>query len=162
MLFRANRIHRCDACCPAVPHLSLPRGYKWRAHFWNLRAPARGVVVEILAFGARGSEIDHRHRQSLIFLLIFPSFLHRNFKDNTTPGGLRLIQRCQSSGTFLISGNFAQKVVYDSIGRIKFSGYFTVFRILFLTYFFFFFLDTAQRSWWNQPSRCGCAMLFLA
>ena len=85
----ANQIRRCDACCPAVPRLSLPRGYKWRAMFWNLRAPD-GVVVERLAFGARGSKIDPR--QSRNFVLIFPNlFPHGTFKDKTTPRGLGLM-----------------------------------------------------------------------
>ena len=40
------------------------------------------------------------------------------------------LQRCQSSGNFLISGNFAQKVLYNSIGKNKFSGNFHWFQDL--------------------------------
>ena len=39
----------------------------------------------------------------------------------------RVIQRCQSSGNFLISGTFSQMLLYKSIGKSAFSGNFQPF-----------------------------------
>ena len=67
----AARIHAARLYLVS-PYTTVPRGYKW-----NLRVPACGVVVEKLACRE--------------FCLHFPWFHpHRNFKDNTTPGGLGL------------------------------------------------------------------------
>ena len=81
---------------PSLPSLSYNHaGINGEHIFWNLRAPspsARGVVVERLAWRARGPEIDPCASKDGILCLISPSqfFPHRSFKDNTIHGGLGL------------------------------------------------------------------------
>ena len=52
----------------------------------------------------------------------FAELIYSNWQNSQYDVSSILYQRCQSSGNFLISGNFAQKVLYSSIGKNKFSG----------------------------------------